>query len=212
MTKQISRTQVPNSLIIDWNISHEEFLLYTILKLHLITKEKIVTIIGRDLKSALGWKDTRTLKKYLLSLDKKGCIKILNNFRVNSKCRIYVECYEDEPFTQVATHKVHKILHGAQSVQHRGEIRDMRAPCIRLFYYYEKNYNYDLEKSFPSYEKISEDLGMDSSYISSLNSHLEKKGEIRIEKGRYYSTKDGKGNQIVRRHVNNYFPNSRRKE
>ena len=205
--KTIMKVQIPNDIIINREVDHATFFLYVELK-RAFYKGKLV-VYPYSLKEALGWKDNRKLKSHFNKLYELGLIKNEVN-RINPSRPIDVELTEgalNSDYTQVDIETLDKIKRHTSLVVMPGRknFRDVQDSATRLFYYYEKNYNHDYGKAFPTYLQISEDTRIHSSYIQAINEVFDRSGLVKIRKGTFYQ-KLVDGRNIVQKSGNEYRP------
>ncbi|WFD09039.1 hypothetical protein [Tepidibacter hydrothermalis] len=207
--KKIKKIQVPNSLILDKRISHNAFALYVILKNFSFNDN--VNIYPTKLLKAIEWKDMRTLKKYLEILNDLKYINMITSKIVKYECiKLTIRGVEND-FTQVDINTMYKIIECTLRVPIKGndneiEVKNLKEMALRLFYYYEKNYNTLLGKAFPSYRKTSEELCIGKSYISALNDIFNKNDIVKVKKGNWVETEYEDGVILPRRMCNEYIP------
>lgn len=205
-SKKIRRIQVPNSLIVDRDFSHYAFALYIELKIKSYNDK--VNIYPMSLKEGLGWTDNRTLKKHFKELYDNNLVDIEIQRIVNTKP---IECnitpIGDDKFTQVDVHTIQKIKDCTNSIIMKGKKKpqNLTEMGLRLFYYYEKNYNEAYGKAFPTYENINEDTKIHPSYIKALNTVFHENGIVSVELGQYYS-QELDDTIVTRRAGNTYIP------
>lgn len=202
-----SFVRIPNNIIVDQKINSREFMLYAVLRWKLeLNEDKITFDEGRELKQALRWKDTRTISKYLKQLEKKGHIEILEGYRANTKLEIRVETYPKDSFTQIPSKHFREIYHGTKEVFCDNSVKDIADSSLRLYYFYEKNYNYELKKAFPSYKTINKTLGISYAYVSCINKTLERLGVLVVKEGDVYNKMDEEKVLETRKTNNSYIP------
>lgn len=201
--KKIRRIQIPNKIIIDRAFPHNAFGLYVELKMRAFNNK--VEVMPMKLKETLGWKDNRKLKKYLKTLYNFGLIDKqvdrINNYKL---LNISLTSIGEEYFTQVDVNTIRKIKESVRSVKllRKGKPKDVHEIALRLFYYYEKNYNRDFGKAYPTYEQINKDTRIHSDYIMSINEEFHKNGLVIVRTGEWY--KDD--NLEMKRKGNQYIP------
>lgn len=206
-TRKIRKIQAPNAIIINREFSHHAFALYVELRIKAFNNK--VKIYPTELKSGLGWTDNRRLKKYLGELYDFGLIDVEFN-RIDTyrpiECNL-TPIRKDEHFTQVDVQTIDKIrkcttnvrVVGRKTPQHLCEV------ALRLFYYYEKNYNEEFGKAFPTYEQINEHTRIHATYVKALNTTFHNNGVVSVEIGKYYN-QELDDVIITRRAGNQYIP------
>ena len=206
-SKKIRRIQVPSHLIVDRNFSHEAFALYVELKRSSFNNN--VNTYPIKIKNNIGWIDNRRLKKYLKTLYDYGLIneeidRIVNHKPLSLSIKDIVS---GESFTQVDVNTLDKIKECTKSVEITGKKlpQNVYEIALRLFYYYEKNYNEDFGRAFPTYEQINTDTKIHNTYIKAINTVFDINDIVKVRVGGYYS-KEIDNELMIQRTGNQYIP------
>ena len=212
--KKIKRIQVPNFLIKDAEFPHESFYLYVVLKMSCVYN--VINIKTSTLMDKLKWSKIGTLKKHLLILQEKELIDF--GFEAIPKhvpMEITINSF-NESFTQVDVTTINKVCELAEEVtmirytKNKTKIEvvvDLKEMALRLFYYYEHQYNEEFDKAFPSFRTTNEDTGIGTAHIKAINDLFDYNGTVEIQNGKWYK-KDG---QMLKT-CNNYKPVCQRKK
>lgn len=215
MGKGVKRIQIYNMMIINRKVSHKAFALYVLLKEKAFNKNQ-VRIRPEKITSTLGWDDNRTLKKHLEVLYQNHIVdshidKVFYYKPIEMKL---IELH-GEAFTQLDIYTIEKIRNATREVlveEKDGSTNkvNLYAFGIRYFYYLEKNYNKHYNRAFPSYSKISKDLGFGRSYISTLNDIFMRNNLVEVISGGWREEETETAIR-VKREVNSYVPKCNRK-
>lgn len=205
--KKIRRIQVPNHLIVNRDFPHDAFALYVELKRSSFNNKANVYPI--QLKNKIGWTDNRKLKRYLkilydYSLIDQEIDRISNHKPITLLIKD-IACGEE--FTQVDVLTLDRIKECANTVKITGksELQNVYEIALRLFYYYEKNYNEDYGRAFPTYEQINKDTKIHHTYIKAINTIFDENDIVRVRLGEYY-TKEIDHETVIQRAGNQYIP------
>jgi hypothetical protein len=216
--KQYS-VQVPFQLIISPK-QFNELYLYIILKV--ISKGRTTNIYSNSLLERLGWKDTRTLKKYLRSLKSQNYItydfedlpqtetlKIsFTPIRYFKKTDNKKESYYKQ-VTESSILKIIKFMYNCKVVRYSPKNReiesetyeDLKERAVMLFYYYKMKYNSNYGYGFASYKEIHTDTGISNEYIKIINDKFNFYNIVKVENGKK-DTKKG----MNKKERNKYIP------
>lgn len=209
MGKRVQRVQIHNSLIVDAEIPQPAFALFIELKMK--SYEDVAELYLPILMQKLGWKDKRTLKKNVDILMEKGYITNKVGRLVATKpVRFELKPIGDgEAFTQVDIYTLKKIRSATRDKIEVGGVKgltDVYDRALRLFYYYEKNYNPNYGKAFTPYEMITKETKIHSTYIKAINDLFIKNKLVAIMGGTWYEKEIEDGLFIPQKSCNEYIP------
>ena len=207
---KVSRIQIDNSIIIDDDITHNAFGLYVLLKglSYIKDDSRIVSCNIGKIKDIAGWKDNRTLRSHFGKLEQLKLItKAPKEYRVNSIVKVkFTDRVQAIGFTQVDRDTVCSIIELTKSIQSGKRCINMFGMALRLFYYYEKNYNQSYAKAFPSYEAIRRDTGISYNNIKQLNDYFDKNRIVIVSQGAFVDKENQFGEKSKSRQSNTYIP------
>lgn len=201
------RIRIPLQLISNRDFPHDAFALLVELKIRAIDNK--VGFYTRDLRQSLRWTDNRRVKRYFKILFDMGLIDreitTFAGFQRNELTLIDMDA--GDSFTQVDVGTIEKIRAVSQLVTVAGRDKklDVYSSALRLFYYYEKNYNTAYGKAFPTYEQIGKDTKLSPPYIKGINDVFHESGIVKIKIGEGYLDTEN-GHQVFRKQGNEYIP------
>lgn len=214
--EKIKKIQVPYELIINPDVPAYATYLYIHLKM--ICNNNHVRIYIEKFKSEnyLNWKSTQTLKKYLTYLKNNNYIIYdFENLPKGKPLEIDIlPITKDKMYVQLDVNIISKIQEFATKTEiiiSKNNIKqliisDCKEMAVRLYYFYVKNYNLEIGKSFPSYKEINEATGISLQYIKALNNMFKKNKLLKITIGKWYEQEDDDGFKYRKRERNSYIP------
>jgi hypothetical protein len=180
--KKISRIEAPFSLICNKDISCKAFYLYIILRLTYNDTTQNINIYPKNLLQKLNWKDNKTLKKYLKELKDNNYITYdFTDLPIKKEpIQIYLTQNKlDKEYSEVDRDTIQQIIDCCSNtiIKSKDKITnkiikttiDLKEHGLRLFYFYEKNYNQKCGYAYPTYQEIFKNTGVRSTYIKALN-------------------------------------------
>lgn len=185
---------IPNDLIRNKDVSHRAFFLYVLMQIE--SNGSVWEASGEDILNLVGWHDIRALNKELEVLKDLGLINYDSKV-TNKKMLIFSIYNPTSHFTLIDKLTVLKINEICADIN----TKDCRCIGVRYFYYLEMNYNIKHKKSYPTYDQISEDTGINKHYIRSLNVKLTNANLLIVTEGGWF-IKYGE----IRKKRNNYQP------
>lgn len=207
MSKKIQKIQIENEMIIDTEIPHSAFAMFVELKMK--SYNNVTELYIPILMQKLGWKDKRTLKKNInILIDKGYIVNDINRLIMNKPIRFELKKIEGY-YTQVDIHtlkKIRSVTRDKLEVIGVKEKVDVYDRALRLFYYYEKNYNINYGKAFTPYELIIEQTKIHSTYIKTINNLFSKSKLVAIVLGEWYEKEIDDGMFIPQKSCNEYIP------
>lgn len=204
MGEDAEKIQVPNKLIMNKEILHGAFALYVEMKKYWNNNKANIYIPVIMKKMSIN--DTRTFKKYYNSLYKFGYIKEEMKRVPTTMLGVhFTPIQEEEGYTQVDVVTLKRIKEVTLHTNIGGKDRDTYSIGLRLFYYYEKNYNLSYGRAFPTYEQIKKDIKIHSLYIKGINTLFHNSKLVEVEIGGWYE-KEIEGIVFTQREGNKYIP------
>ena len=176
--------QIPKVVVHNRKINGKAFAVYYYLKYISFRKwgdKTKLEINHLEMKYKLGIKDNRVIVAALKVLFENRLIEEeIRSMPIHSLLKITLSKVDDDKFVQLPIQLLDKI----PSIKPNG---------LRLIYYYESFINRRTSKnfSFPSFEKISEDTGLNHNTIIKYNNILKKNKLIKIEKHQVEHEWDG---------------------
>jgi len=198
--------QVPFELIINKQ-KYKSEVMYLYIHLKMVCKNENVNIYAKKLLKNLNWSNNRRLKKYLFILKQNDYLSYdFENIPIHNTLNITLRKIDNkvkkELYVTVDTDTINKIKNCTNNINIDNKVLNLQEQALRLFYYYEKCYNYKEGKAYPSFANISNDIGIRPEYITILNNIFEQNKIVKIKKGKYYTDDDG----FAKRERNNYIP------
>lgn len=192
-SKNQSLIQVPNILIDNENIDSGTTMMYVYLKCKSYDGNTLITI--NKIKDDLIISRNTVIRKLSLLQDMK-----LIEYELNGQKAMNIKFLKYKQFTQLSRSSIICIMDNLVSINIKGEYKNLVSQGVRLYYYYEKNYNISYGYAYPQIRKIGEKCKMSQNTVILLNSLLETLELLRVEKGGYYQNELGE----IRKENNKY--------
>ena len=198
--------QMPNELIANDKIKSNTTYLYLMMKLKAQKQNDDsfkLNMYSKKFLETINWTQ-KTFKKHLQILLEEG---VVLKYELLNFEPMQIHIKKIDIFTQIDNKTITKILNNAHNIKtDKNKIKDLTAQAIRLYFYYEKNYNNEYGYAFPSYETISKECKITKNTISYLNKFFKQQKILHIEYGKKTYTTNKNNIARPRKEVNKYTP------